>query len=122
MVPGQFRRKGKHPERNRNLKMGSTLLQAHNQWKIFEEGSNETLLRDPAKAFQISARSEKGSTLLRALESKTCKAPQKIPARPRKGSTLLRAPNPKTCKKISRCALSYFQFHFLKNEKKGEFK
>ena len=80
--------------------MGSTSLQAHNHGKFSKKARTQTLLRDQAKASQISARSEKGSTLLRAPESKTCKAPQKIPARPRKGSTLLRAPNPKTCKRF----------------------
>ena len=55
--------------------MGSTSLQAHNHGKFLKKARTQTLLRDQAKASQISARLEKGSTLLRAPESKTCKAP-----------------------------------------------
>ena len=116
MIPGQFRRKGKHPERNRSLKMGSTSQQAHNQWKIFEEGLNSNIAARSNQNFSNIRKFGKGLNIAASSRIQNLQSSSKIPARPKKGSTLQRAPNPKTCEKISRCALSYFQFYFLKKK------
>ena len=85
MVPGQFRRKGKHPERNRSLKMGSTSLQAHNQWKILEEGLNSNIAARSSQSFSNIRKIGKGLNIAASSRIQNLQSSSENPRKTKKG-------------------------------------
>ena len=98
---GNSEEKGNTPKEIGSLKMSSTSLQAHNQWKVLEEGSNSNIAARSSQIFSNICKIGKGPNIAASSRIQNLQSSSKIPSRPRKGSTLLRAPNPKTCKRFS---------------------
>ena len=95
--------------------MGSTLLQAHNQWKIFEEGLNSNIAARSNQIFLNIHKTGKGLNIAASSRIQNLQSSLENPRKTKKGLNIAASSKSQDLQKISRCALSYFQFHFLKN-------
>ncbi|KAJ8649282.1 hypothetical protein MRB53_002305 [Persea americana] len=85
MILGQFRRKGKHSERNRSLKMGSTLLQAHNHGKFSKKGSNSNIAARSSQSFSNIRKIGKGLNIAASSRIQNLQSSSENPRKTKKG-------------------------------------